>query len=51
MENSCGHGYKLHILADSKGHYILSALFSSAHVNDGRLAIPLLKKFQTDFPD
>ncbi|WFA20943.1 transposase [Paenibacillus mucilaginosus] len=45
------HGYKLHILADSKGHYILSALFSSAHVNDGRLAIPLLKKFQTDFPD
>lgn len=43
------HGYKLHVMADCKSQYILTALFSSAHVHDGRMAIPLLKKFQRDY--
>lgn len=45
------HGYKLHILTDSESQYVLTALFSSAKVNDGKMAIPLLKKFREDFPD
>ncbi|MEK0313909.1 transposase [Cohnella sp. 56] len=45
------YGYKLHALADSKSQYLVSALFSSAHVSDGRIAIPLLKKFTGDLPN
>jgi hypothetical protein len=44
------HGYKLHVLADCQGHYVLTALMSSASVNDGKMAIPLWKKFQQEFP-
>ncbi|WP_139314642.1 transposase, partial [Desulfosporosinus metallidurans] len=36
-------GYKGHLLVDCKSQYILSSLLSSGNVNDGKMAIPLLK--------
>jgi transposase len=37
------YGYKGHLAVDCESQYILVALFSSAHVNDGKMSIPLLK--------
>lgn len=36
-------GFKGHLLVDCKSQYILKSLLSSGNVNDGKLAIPLLK--------
>ncbi|RNC27961.1 MAG: hypothetical protein AWM53_02072 [Candidatus Dichloromethanomonas elyunquensis] len=36
-------GFKGHLLVDCKSQYILSSLLSSGNVNDGKMAIPLLK--------
>ncbi|MCY9697625.1 hypothetical protein [Paenibacillus alginolyticus] len=35
---------------DCKNPYILTALFSSAHVNDGKMSIPLLKALAARHP-
>jgi transposase len=44
------YGYKGHFAIDSKSNYILSALFSSANMNDGKMAIPLIKTLATRHP-
>ena len=36
-------GFKGHLLVDCKSQYILKSLLSSGNVNDGKMAIPLLK--------
>lgn len=44
------YGYKGHFAIDSKSNYILLALFSSANMNDGKIAIPLIKALATRHP-
>jgi transposase len=36
-------GFKGHLLVDCKKQYVLTSLLSSGNINDGKLAIPLLK--------
>lgn len=36
-------GYKAHLAVGTKSQYILQSLFSSGNINDGKVAIPLLK--------
>lgn len=43
-------GYKGHFAVDCESQYILTALFSSAHVNDGKMSIPLLKALAARHP-
>lgn len=45
------YGYKGHFAVDCESQYILTALFSSAHVNDGKMSIPLLKTLAARHPD
>ncbi len=42
--------YKGHLAVDCESQYILVALFSSAHVNDGKMSIPLLKALAERHP-
>lgn len=42
-KNVFWYGFKGHLLVDCKGQYILSSLLSSGNINDGKMAIPLLK--------
>lgn len=44
-------GFKGHLLVDCKSQYILTSLFSSGNVNDGKMAIPLLKALNELHPD
>ncbi|MEX1028650.1 MAG: transposase [Paenibacillaceae bacterium] len=44
------YGYKGHLAVDCESQYILTALFSSAHVNDGKMSIPLLKALVARHP-
>lgn len=44
------YGYKGHFAVDCESQYILTALFSSAHVNDGKMSIPLLKALAARHP-
>jgi transposase len=44
------YGYKGHFAVDSKSNYILTALFSSANMNDGKMAIPLNKALAARHP-
>lgn len=44
------YGYKGHLAVDCESQYILVALFSSAHVNDGKMSIPLLKALAERHP-
>jgi len=43
-------GFKGHFLVDCKGQYVLSALLSSGNINDGKMAIPLLKALSEKHP-
>lgn len=42
-KNVFWYGFKAHLLVDCKSQYILTALLSSGNINDGKMAIPLLK--------
>lgn len=44
------YGYKGHLAVDCDSQYILVALFSSAHVNDGKMSIPLIKALSERHP-
>ena len=44
-------GFKGHLLVDCKSQYIISSLLSSGNVNDGKMAIPLLKALNELHPD
>ena len=43
-------GYKANVLVDTDSQYILSGVLSSAHLNDQRMAVVLLKGLQSKFP-
>lgn len=49
-KNVFWYGFKGHLLVDSKGQYILSSLLSSGNINDGKMAIPLLKALTKNHP-
>jgi len=54
-KNSKGHltswyGYKANILVDTDSQYVLSGVLSSAHLNDQRMAVVLLKGLQQKLP-
>jgi hypothetical protein len=49
-KNTFWYGFKGHLLVDCKGQYILSSLLSSGNVNDGKMAIPLLKALRETRP-
>ncbi|NHN34858.1 transposase [Paenibacillus agricola] len=55
-KNSAGknvfwYGFKAHLLVDCKSQYILTALLSSGSINDGKMAIPLLKMLAEHHPE
>ncbi|MHA6261559.1 transposase, partial [Sporosarcina sp. CAU 1771] len=43
-------GYKAHLAVSTKSQYILAGLMTSGNLNDGKAAIPLLKKIERDLP-
>ena len=43
-------GYKAHLAVSTKSQYILAGLMTSGNLNDGKAAIPLLKKIEQDLP-
>lgn len=45
-KNTFWFGFKIHLAVGSKSQYILQSLVSSASLNDGKAAIPLLKGVQ-----
>lgn len=49
-KNVFWYGFKGHLLVDCKSQYILTALFSSGNINDGKLAISLLKALAEHHP-
>lgn len=49
-KNVFWYGFKAHLLVDCKNQYILSSLLSSGNVNDGKMAIPLLKALSEIHP-
>ena len=49
-KNVFWYGFKGHLLVDCKSQYILTALLSSGNINDGKLAIPLLKALAEHHP-
>jgi transposase len=49
-KNVFWYGFKAHLLVDCKSQYILTALLSSGNVNDGKMAIPLLKALAEHHP-
>ncbi len=44
-------GYKAHLAVSTKSQYILAGMMTSGNLNDGKAAIPLLKKVKRDLPD
>jgi transposase len=50
-KNVFWYGFKAHLLVDCKSQYILTALLSSGNINDGKMAIPLLKALAERHPD
>jgi len=50
-KNVFWYGFKAHLLVDCKSQYILTALLSSGNINDGKMAIPLLKGLTERHPD
>ncbi|MEK5070974.1 transposase [Sporosarcina sp. FSL K6-1508] len=44
-------GYKAHLAVSTKSQYILAGLMTSGNLNDGKAAIPLLKKIEQNLPD
>ena len=46
-QNNYWHGYQAHLGVTTKTQYILSALFTSAHVADPSVAIPLMRDMHT----
>jgi transposase len=49
-KNVFWYGFKGHLLVDCKKQYILSSLLSSGNINDGKMAIPLLKALSEIHP-
>jgi transposase len=45
-KNVFWYGYKAHLAVGTTSQYILQSLFSSGNINDGKVAIPLLKGIQ-----
>ena len=43
-------GYKAHLAVSTKSQYIIAGLMTSGNLNDGKAAIPLLKKIEQDLP-
>lgn len=43
-------GYKGHLAVSTKSQYILAGMMTSGNLNDGKVAIPLLKKIGRDLP-
>lgn len=43
-------GYKGHLAVSTKSQYILAGMMTSGSLNDGKVAIPLLKKIDRDLP-
>jgi transposase len=50
-KNVFWYGFKGHLLVDCKNQYILSSLLSSGNINDGKMAIPLLKALSEIHPN
>jgi transposase len=50
-KNVFWYGFKAHLLVDCKSQYILTALLSSGNINDGKMAIPLLKGLAERHPE
>jgi transposase len=50
-KNVFWYGFKAHLVVDCKSQYILTALLSSGNMNDGKLAIPLLKGLAERHPE
>lgn len=49
-KNGFWYGYKAHLTAGTTSQYILQSFFSSANLNDGKVAIPLLKGIHEPVP-
>src|SRR5690554_6321654 len=49
-KNVFWYGFKGHLLVDCKNQYVLSSLLSSGNMNDGKMAIPLLKGLSERHP-
>jgi transposase len=47
-KNVFWYGYKAHLAVGTKSQYILQSILSSANLNDGKAAIPLLKGIHED---
>ncbi|QGQ93745.1 transposase [Paenibacillus psychroresistens] len=50
-KNVFWYGFKAHLVVDCKSQYILVALLTSGNMNDGKLAIPLLKGLAEKHPE
>ncbi|AJS59931.1 transposase [Paenibacillus sp. IHBB 10380] len=50
-KNVFWYGFKAHLLVDCKSQYLLTALLSSGNINDGKMAIPLLKGLAERHPE
>jgi transposase len=50
-KNVLWYGFKAHLLVDCKSQYILTALLSSGNINDGKMALPLLKGLADRHPN
>ena len=44
-------GYKAHLAVSMKSQYILAGMMTSGNLNDGKVAIPLLKKIERNLPN
>lgn len=49
-KNVFWYGYKGHLVVATKSQYILTSLFTSGNLNDGKAAIPLLKQMMVRYP-
>lgn len=49
-KNTFWFGYKGHLAVSTKSQYILTGIMTSGNLNDGKAAIPLLKKIDRDLP-
>ena len=49
-KNTFWFGFKAHLAVSTKSQYILAGLMTSGNLNDGKAAIPLLKKIERDLP-
>jgi transposase len=50
-KNVFWYGFKAHLLVDCKSQYILTTLLSSGNINDGKMAITLLKGLAEKHPN